>query len=345
MPKAHNIQYNPALSVKENAKKNGVSEATIRYYIKVNDVDRRFDRKQNVIEDCRKYLKKHPKATWNELQAKTGHSLSTMRKYREYITTEKELTDFDNEKAKKRQLRQYNDYYATHPSVTQDILQVEKFNEKVLEPFCGGGTMAEVIKQNGYEVEAYDLIDRGYGKVGDFFKVNYPQGEYDIISNPPYNETLTEIIKRCLKLSKNKVALLLTLKYLTGKERYNEIFSKKTPRRVYIYTQRIDIARNGDFERYAGLGSPTNMTNYAWVVWEKGFKGSTELKWINNNKQEPKLKRQIASIEEKKSTTPSPTITFKTIQEARDYLGGSMDDFIRYVTEISPSGITVNKKQ
>ena len=54
------IQYNPSLSVKENAKRNNVSEPAIRYYIKVNNIDRRFDRTQNLIADCRKYLKKHP---------------------------------------------------------------------------------------------------------------------------------------------------------------------------------------------------------------------------------------------------------------------------------------------
>ena len=298
MSRESQIQYNPALTVKENAKKNGVSEAAIRYYIKVNDIDRRFDRKQNLIEDCRKYLKKHPKATWKEVSQKTGHSEYTIRQYRQYITTEKELTDFDSEKAKKRRLRQGDNYYATHPSVTRDLLREEQFHSKVLEPFCGGGTMAEVIKQNGYEVEAYDLVDRGYGKVGDFFKVDYPKGEYDIISNPPYDNSLTSIIKRCLSLSKNKVALLLTLNYLTGKERYNEIFSVCPPCRVYVYTQRIDVARNGDFEKYAGLGSPTNMTNYAWVVWEKGYKGTTELRWIHNikSKEEEANKPKIEEV-------------------------------------------------
>ena len=106
MSRESQIQYNPSLSVKENAKRNGVSEAAIRYYIKVNGIDRRFDRKRNVIEDCRKYLKKHPKATWDEIQQKTGHSLSTIRKYRQYITTEIEPINFDSEKAKKRQKRE-----------------------------------------------------------------------------------------------------------------------------------------------------------------------------------------------------------------------------------------------
>mgnify|MGYP007037165519 CR=1 FL=1 len=34
------IQYNPSLSVEENAKRNNVTEAAIRYYIKVNNIDR-----------------------------------------------------------------------------------------------------------------------------------------------------------------------------------------------------------------------------------------------------------------------------------------------------------------
>ena len=71
MSRESRIQYNPALSVKENAKKNGVSEAAIRDYIKTHSIDRRYDRKQNIIEDCRKYLKKHPKATLDEIQKKS----------------------------------------------------------------------------------------------------------------------------------------------------------------------------------------------------------------------------------------------------------------------------------
>ena len=283
MPRVSTIHYNPSFTVKENAKKNGVSEAAIRYHIKTQGIDRRFDRKQNVIDDCRNYLKKNPGATWKEVQQKTGHSLSTIRKYRDYITTEKELIDIDSKKAKKRQLRQVNNYYATHPSVTQDILREEVFNHAVLEPFCGGGTMADVIKKNGYEVEAYDIVDRGYGKVGDFFSVNYPVRKFDIITNPPYDDNLIEIVKRCLALSKNKVAILLPMQYLSGKERHSELYSKYPPSRVYIYCERINIAKDGDFEKFHDSGA--NMTIYAWYVWERGHQGSTELKWIHNDKK------------------------------------------------------------
>lgn len=288
------IQYNPSLTVRENARKNCVTEAAIRYYIKTNLLDRNFDRKQNIIADCRKYLKKHPKATRDELQKKTGHSLSTIRKYWQYISTEKELTDFDSEKTKKRLLRQSNNFYATHPSVTQDILREESFNRCILEPFCGSGTMAKVIEENGYEVKAYDIIDRGYGEIADFFNTDFPKGEFDIISNPPYDDKLCEVVARCLSICKDKVALLFPLRYLSGKARYDGIFKKYPPKYVYAYSDRIGIAKNADFERYSSSGS--NPEIYAWYIWEKGFKGETVLRWIQNLSKAPKVRYDTVTI-------------------------------------------------
>ena len=271
------IVYNPTLSVEENAKKNGVSVAGIRSYIKVNNIDRRYDRKQNLIEDCRKYLKKHPKATRQELSKRTKHSPTTIRLYWDYITTEKELPDFDTEKLKKRQLRQFNNFYATHPSVTQDILNIESFHNTILEPFCGTGTMAEVVKQNGYEVVAYDIIDRGYGGVCDFGKLTVANGEFDVISNPPYDDNLNFFINKCLSIAKTKVALLLPLNYLAGEHTTEAVFSINPPKTVYVYAGRITVGKNGDLCKPMG-----NKVNYAWYIWEKGYKGETVLKWLHN---------------------------------------------------------------
>ena len=276
------IKYNPSWSISDNAKKNGVSEASIRHYIRTELVDRRYDRKQGIIDDCRRYLIKHPNATRTELQIKTGHSLTTIRKYWKYISTEEGLTDFDKNKAKKYQLKQQNNWYATHPSVTQDLMRVERFHSRILEPFCGSGTMAEVIKSNGYDVVAFDMIDRGYGNVGEFFSTDYPRGEYDIITNPPYSDNLIEIVKRCISLCKNKVAILMPMLFLSGKTRYEELYTQFPPSRVYIYCERINIAKEADFNTYSDRGM--NLTIYAWYIWEKAYNGVPELKWIHNEK-------------------------------------------------------------
>lgn len=182
----------------------------------------------------------------------------------------------------KKTLRELNNFYATHPSCTRDILREEIFCANILEPFCGVGTMSEVIKGAGYNVASYDIIDRGYGRVGDFFVVSFEKGKFDIISNPPYNENLIEIVIRCIDICKNKVALLLPIRYLSGAERYNELYRKYPPSRVYVYMERICIAKNADFDTYNDAGA--NKEIYGWFVWEKGFNGTTELRWVHNEK-------------------------------------------------------------
>lgn len=273
------ISYNPSWTVKKNAVKNGVSEAVIRNYIRENAIDRRYDRKQIIIDECRKVLKINPNATWTDIRNETGYTFSTIRKYREFITTEKELSDFNQNKIKRRQLRQLNNFYATHPSVVQDILKLESFNHRILEPFCGTGIMAKAIEQKGYEVEAYDIVDRGYGRVCDFAKLNVPEGESDVISNPPYDENLSAFIAKCIEIAKDKVALLLPLNYLAGEHRSAALYSKHPPRTVYVYSNRILVGKNGDLDNPIG-----NKVNYAWYIWEKGKqKETTELKWIVND--------------------------------------------------------------
>jgi predicted NAD-dependent protein-ADP-ribosyltransferase YbiA (DUF1768 family) len=329
------IQYNPSLTVKENAKKNGVSEAAIRYYIKVNHLDRRYDNTLSIIESCREYLKNHPQATKSELHRETKHSLSSIRHYWDYIITGKEYLKFDRKKAKKRLLRQGNSYYATHPSVIQDLLSTEMFNSKILETFCGGGSMAVVIKGNGYEVKSYDIIDSDFEKQEKFFHVDFPKGEYDIISNPPYDESLIKIINRSIEICNQKVAMLMPLLYLSGKDRYNDIFKTNPPVRVYVYKEQIKLAENGEKSQCADSG--TNKTTYAWFIWEKGFRGNTELRWLRNGKRPGRdnkifsdLKKTIKEwiteehenttrIEKQKAHIPYPTKQDLYKEEAEQY--------------------------
>ncbi len=86
--------------------------------------------------------------------------------------------------------------------------------------------------------------------------------------------------------------MLLPIQYLSGKERYSELYVKFPPSRVYIYCERINIAKDGDFEKFCDSGA--NMTIYAWYVWEKGYHGSTELRWIHNDKNEQNTHGEVS---------------------------------------------------
>lgn len=72
-----------------------------------------------------------------------------------------------------------------------------------------------------------------------------------------------------------KVAMFLKIQFLEGKAR-KKLFTKYPPKKIYVSSSRLLCAINGDFESIKG-----SAVSYAWFVWEKGFKGTTQLKWFN----------------------------------------------------------------
>jgi 23S rRNA G2445 N2-methylase RlmL len=113
----------------------------------------------------------------------------------------------------------------------------------------------------------------------DFKDFTQPKERSVIITNPPYT-LFVPMVERAMAICNKKVAMLLPLRYLTSKERF-EVFKKYPPKYVYVYIERICIAKNGKFEEY---DAGANMEMYAWYVWEKGFEGEPTLRWIHNDR-------------------------------------------------------------
>jgi len=172
--------------------------------------------------------------------------------------------------------REKNDYYATEPRAVHKLLEHERFNNNIWENACGEGNISKVLKEYNYNVYSTDLIDRGYqDKLVDFLLY---KGKFngDIITNPPYKHVTDFIIKSLDTVNEgNKVAMLLKLTHLEGKERYKKIYSVTPPKTVYVFSYRVNCAKNNDF---------SNLKNsaicYAWFIWEKGYKGNTTIKWL-----------------------------------------------------------------
>jgi len=169
--------------------------------------------------------------------------------------------------------RETNDFYATNPVALEKLLEREGFTN-VWEPACGTGHLSEVLKRRGIHGKSSDLIDRGYGEVQDFLSY---AGDWDgdIITNPPYSRA-TEFVYWALEIVKagRKVAMIFPQRYLSSKERY-KLFTENPPRFVYAFSGRVGCALNGDFTSYS-----SSAVDYLWIVWEKGYRGDTTLKWI-----------------------------------------------------------------
>ena len=181
--------------------------------------------------------------------------------------------------------REQNDYYATQPKAVKLLLDNENFSDIVWEPACGGGHIADVLKERGYNLRVSDIVDRGYPEteVTDFLSITGNCiNSYDIITNPPYKYA-KEFVEKSLELSTDgtKIAMFLKLQFLEGQAR-KELFLTNPPKVVYVSSSRLGCAKNGEFRvGKDGELMIESAVAYAWFVWEKGFNGNTVIKWVN----------------------------------------------------------------
>jgi hypothetical protein len=177
--------------------------------------------------------------------------------------------------------RELHDYYATDPKAGELLLGIEKFVSPIWECACGEGHLSRVFEKAGYIVRSSDLIDRGYGEGGvNFLGMDVLEWDGDIITNPPYVYA-QEFVEKALTIIPDgrKVAMFMKLSFLEGKAR-KQLFTKHPPKTIWVSSSRLLCVKNGVFGK--GLGFITSSAiAYAWFIWIKGFKGTTELKWFN----------------------------------------------------------------
>lgn len=171
---------------------------------------------------------------------------------------------------------QTNDYYATDPKAVTLLLEQEAFSPDIWEPACGEGHISKVLDAHGYTVHSTDIFDYGYSKnlCEDFLSTPVSHWCGDIITNPPYKYAREFVVKALSLVAEgHKVAMFVKLTFLEGQAR-RELFRKHPPKTVYVSSARLECGKNG---RFTG----SSAVAYCWIVWEKGFTGIPQLKWIN----------------------------------------------------------------
>lgn len=164
------------------------------------------------------------------------------------------------------------DFYPTPPWGTRALLRYVEFTGHILEPCCGDGAMAEVLKETGQEITASDIINRGYGSERDFLSIQEPQT--NIVTNPPFNIAET-LLAHALSLASQKVCFLLRTAFLESRRRYGSLYRLTPPAKLLIFTERLSMYPKGQ-EVHGG-----GTTSYAWFVWDKqNTSGTTVVEWI-----------------------------------------------------------------
>ena len=181
--------------------------------------------------------------------------------------------------------REKNDFYATDPHTV--VLLLDKLHNdgvtidhNIWECACGDGAISEILKQNGYDVYSTDICDRkGYRDehidfLLKFFNLHW---KGDILTNPPFKHAEQFVRLAMERINDgNKIVFLLRLQFLEGVAR-RKLFDEYPPKYVYVHSKRQNTYKgNCPKLKQQKLGAVC----YAWYIWEKGFSGNPQIRWI-----------------------------------------------------------------
>lgn len=189
-----------------------------------------------------------------------------------------------------------NNLYETPDVAVHALLAHEDFRPLIWEPACGKGAICRVLEAYGFDLSISDLVDYGlatehgeYQGVEDFLQTRpreWPDGEVDIITNPPYGEHLNAFVAHALRVHRpRKMALLLNVIFIAGTDDENRIFAREVapPARVHVMTRRLPMMHR---DGWAGEKATSSMIT-AWFVWELqedgtyGAKGDTRMNFVD----------------------------------------------------------------
>jgi hypothetical protein len=199
-----------------------------------------------------------------------------MMKYQSYAVTAQRIEPQDSA-----------DDFPTPPWATRALLEyVISYKQLLgslncLEPACGAGHMAKVLKEYFGEVRAGDAFPYGYAPVRDFLTYPYEANAVDwVITNPPFR-LAEEFVTRALLVARKGVAILARTVFLESVGRYETIFESRPPAKFAQFVERVPMIK-GRLDSKA-----TTATGYAWFVWEKKYRGEPRLMWV------PPCRRQL----------------------------------------------------
>lgn len=181
-------------------------------------------------------------------------------------------------------LRASEDFYATSPEAIDALKKKVDLPHFILEPACGRGDLSKRLEEQGHKVWSYDIVDRGYGSVQNFFEMLAlpdslsAESRFAIVTNPPYSIALPFVL-HALELCRNGdlVCMFVKTTFLEGKRRYMELFSRQPPFLVLQFVERIICAKNGNFDEAKKVGS---AVSYCWMIWKAGYRGATTVDWV-----------------------------------------------------------------
>lgn len=173
--------------------------------------------------------------------------------------------------------REENEHYVEPAWCSKRLFEEELFGA-IHDPCCGFGTIVKSAWASGLSATGADLIDRGFERGGlqDFFDCD--QVLDAIVCNPPF-DIANHFALHAIKLAQRKVAMIFPTARLNAAHWLNG-----TPlRRVWMLSPRPSMPPG---HVIAAGGKPQGgKMDYCWLVWDRGYQGAAEIRWLYRDKK------------------------------------------------------------
>ena len=177
------------------------------------------------------------------------------------------------------------DWYIEPKICSEALFIVEKFDGTIWDPACGSGRIVTSAINSGYDAIGTDLNPKAESDHQPYnFLTDYiPVEKHNIVSNPPFG-IAEEFVRKAIEEVRvsGKVAMILPLVWMAGFSTKRSWLPVSPLRRVYPISPRPSMPPAAVILSGEKPGNGTK--DFAWFVWEKGYKGQAEIAFMNTRK-------------------------------------------------------------
>lgn len=175
--------------------------------------------------------------------------------------------------------REENEHYVEPAWCSARLFEEEAFTGSVWDPCCGFGTIVIEALKAGKHAYGSDLVARGWDSTRtplDFLSVEGERHD-NIVCNPPFN-IAGRFTQHALKIAAHKVAIVFPTARLNAAH-----WLRETPlRRIWLMTPRPSMPPGHVIA--SGEKPGGGKMDFCWAVFEHGFSGAPELRWLRRSK-------------------------------------------------------------
>jgi len=187
-------------------------------------------------------------------------------------------------------VRDPHDFYPTPIALCRAAIKLLPihFQPLILDPGAGTGVWGQAAKEywplswiRGVELRNDAAWPEAYTEwyYGDFLQwtSNSVVLNNIVLGNPPY-KLAEAFVRKSLELTIHHgyVMFLLRLAFLEGQARGTGLWKEFPPCQVHVCSRRPSFMPEG-----SAKAGKTDATDYGIYLWQKGYSGPTELRWLN----------------------------------------------------------------